>query len=136
MVLIKRRRRRSAQLRRVENSPEKSWIVGFYRTFEDLSGGTIDGDCIAFFDTDGAYIEHLIRHIYFELLTAGDTGFTHASCNNGGMGSHASTAGDYTLGGDDAMDIVGAGLHPYKYDFLSLARQLLRLGWVKNHFTD
>lgn len=55
-----------------------------------------------------------------EALNAADAGRTHTASDNGGMARLATVAGQDTLGGDHALQVIGVGLPANQNDLVTL----------------
>ena len=55
-------------------------------------------------------LELLVLLVHLDGAAAGDAAGAHAAGHNGGVGGHAAPDGEDTLGGDHALDVLGAGL--------------------------
>ena len=77
---------------------------------EDLAGGPVDADDVTLPDRDPTGRRGAVRHVEVQLLATHDAGLTQAAGHHGCVARHAATAGQDTLGLDDAVHVVGARL--------------------------
>src|ERR1017187_7656309 len=87
---------------------------------EDLAGGTIERDPVAFrqgddfaVDGDGDFLFMLVDG---DGLGAGDARGSHAAADHGGVAGHAAAGGEDALGHFHAVNIVGHGFLAGQYD--------------------
>ena len=89
---------------------------------DDDALGAVDGDDIAFVQHTIATLDahNLLGGVDVEALNAADAGRTHTASDNGGMARLATVAGQDTLGGDHALQVIGVGLPANQNDLVAL----------------
>src|ERR1700761_2144639 len=103
----------------------------------DLTAGAVDGDDVALGDRDAARCGEIPgRGVHVELLGAADAGLAHAAGDHGRVAGLAAAAGQYTLGGDHAVQVVWVGLAADQDGRLSRGRNLGGTGRVEDGLTD
>ena len=65
------------------------------------------------------------RQVHDDGAAAGDAALAHAAGHNGGVRGHAAADGEDALGGDHALDVLGAGLQtdPVSYTHLDVYKR-------------
>ena len=66
-------------------------------------------------DDDVAADEHALLGAHLDLLSAGDAGLAEAARHDGGVAGGAASGSQHTLGGDEAVDVVRAGLRAHQH---------------------
>ena len=87
--------------------------------FVDVTGGTVNGDEVAFFDGLAGQFELLVLFIHLDIAAAGDTAGAHAAGNDCCVAGHTAANGQDALCSLHAFDIFGAGLETDQNDFLA-----------------
>ena len=84
---------------------------GFDDTGKDLTGGTVDGDVIAFAQDDIGVddAEEVLGFADADAFATGDTGQAEAARYHGGMAGRTTTGGQNTFRDQHTMNVIGAG---------------------------
>ena len=93
------------------------------RAQDDVAGRSVDRDQVAFLDFRAVDREDALFQVDLQTLGAGHAGLAHAARHHGGVAGLAAARGQYALGRDHAVHVVGIGLDPnqdHRLAFLSV----------------
>ena len=96
---------------------------------DDIAGGAVDGEWLAFLDLRAAGGELALDQVDLHRLRAGDAGLAHASRDHRRVRGATAARGEHALGGDHAVHVVRVGLDAHEDDLLAFLGH--RLGAVR-----
>ncbi len=85
----------------------------------DLAGAAVDGDDVSLAEAGFSHLGFTPLDIDADALGAGHAGLAHATGHHGRVGGLAAAGGEYALGGEEAVDVLGLGLLAHQDDLVA-----------------